>query len=161
MNGTVYAEGSMKVAISVWPAALAFVGLGCAAQLPLLEEACRLAQRQLSLVPNRSLEKSMTTFTDNGHSYSGCVVRLQGNRTRIKEVHYPGALFYPFEGSALYQQGWRADREADGPDGASFRISKEDVFCLVQGNWDGGDDTDPRYVPSTRYEVIVSCSYQE
>lgn len=150
----------MKVTISAWLAGLALASLGCSAQAGLLEEACDLAYRQLSSVPNLSLKKSVGSFTDNGQSYSGCVVRLDGDRTRIKDAHYPDPLFYPSEGSVLYQQGWRADREADGPDGTSFRISKQNAFCLVEGKWDGGDDSDPKYAPSSRYEVVVSCSYQ-
>lgn len=151
----------MKVTISAWLSALALASFGCAAQAGLLEEACDLANRQLSVVPRLSLDKSTSSFTDNGHSYNGCVVRLKGDRTKINDAQYPGPLFYPSAGSALYQQGWRADREADGPDGTSFRISNQNVFCLVEGNWDGGDDSDPKYVPSTRYEVIVSCGYQK
>lgn len=151
----------MKVTISTWLTGLAIASFGCSAQAGLLDEACGLAHRQLNSVPNLSLNKSTGSFTDNGHSYSGCIVRLQGDRTKIKDAHYPGPLFYPSEGSALYRQGWRADREADGPDGTSFRISRQNVFCLVEGNWDGGDDSDPKYVSSTRYEITVSCSYQK
>ena len=151
----------MKVTISSWLAGLVIVSSGCAAQAGLLESACGLAYRQLSPVPNLSLNKSTSNFTVKGHSYRGCIVRLKGDRTRIKDVQYPGPLFYPSEGSTLHQQGWRADREADGPDGTSFRISKQNVFCLVEGSWDGGDDSNSKYVPSTHYEVIVSCSYQK
>jgi hypothetical protein len=139
---------------------MALASFGCFAQAGLFEEVCDLAYRQLSSVPSLSLKISTGSFTDNGHSYSGCIVRLEGDRTKIKEVHYPGPLFYPSEDSALYQQGWHADREADGPDGTSFRISKQNVFCLVEGNWDGGEHGDRKYIPSTRYEVIVSCGYQ-
>lgn len=150
----------MKVTILAWLTGLALASFGCSAQAGLLEEACDLAYRQLSSVPNLSLKKSTGNFTNDGHSYSGCVVHLEANRTKIKDVHYPNSLFYPSEGSVLYQQGWRTDREADGPDGTSFRISKQNVFCLVEGKWDGGDDSDPKYVPSTRYDVIVSCGSQ-
>ena len=47
---------------------------------------------------------------------------------------------------------------ADGPDGTSFTAIKMNVFCVVEGHWDGGDDSDPSYVPSTRYEVVVKCA---
>jgi hypothetical protein len=151
----------MKIAISTWLTGLALVSLGSPAQAGLLEDVCGLVYRQFSSVPNLNLTKSTGSFTDNGQSYSGCIVRLEGDRTKIKDTQYPGPLFYPSEGSALYQQGWRADREADGPDGTSFRISKQNVFCLVEGNWDGEDDNDSKYVPSARYQAIVSCSYQK
>lgn len=150
----------MKLSISAWLSALVLTSFGCSAQAELLEEACDMAYRQLSSVPNQSLKRSTGSFTGGGHSYSGCVVRLSGDRTKIKDAHYPEPLFYPSKGTLLFQQGWRADREADGPDGTEFRVSKQNVFCIVEGNWDGGDDSGTKYVPSTRYEVIVSCAYQ-
>jgi len=140
---------------------LAAPNFGHATQTVLPEEICNLVYSQLNTVPHHDLNKLADTFTDNGNTYSGCVVRLNSDRTKIKGIHYPGPLFYPFEASALHQQGWRADREADGPDGTSFRISKQNVFCLIEGRWDGGDDSDPKYVPSTHLEVVASCSFQK
>jgi hypothetical protein len=58
----------------------------------------------------------------------------------------------------LNEEGWCGDRMADGPDGTSYMAIKEDIFCAVEGRWDGGDDSDPTYVPSPRYEVIVKCA---
>ena len=154
-------ESGVKAIIAACLTGLALASFGCPARAGLLEEACDLAHRQLGSVPNLELNTSTGSFSDYGRSYRGCIVRLAGNRTKIEDAHYPGPLFYPSEGSALYRQGWRADREADGPDGTSFRIFRKNVFCLVEGNWDGGDDSDPKYVPSTRYEIIVSCGHQE
>ena len=149
----------MKITVWAWFVAVTLIGAGSPAQAGPLEEACNLAYRQLSAVPHSSLVKSIENFTDNAHSYDGCVVRLKGDRKKIKDAQYPEPLFYPSEGSVLYQEGWRADGEADGPDGTSFRILKQNIFCRVDGRWDGGDDSDPKYVPSTRYEVSVSCGY--
>jgi hypothetical protein len=151
----------MKLAIWAWSTAVAVIGGGSPEQAGPVEQACDFAYKQLSAVPHLSLIKSTGSFSVNSHSYDGCIVRLKGDRKRVDDAQYPAPLFYPSEGTALYQQGWRADIEADGPDGTSFRISKQTVFCLVEGNWDGGDDSDPKYVPSTRYEVIVSCSDQK
>lgn len=47
---------------------------------------------------------------------------------------------------------------ADEPDGTSFTAIKMNVFCLVEGSWDGGVDSNPKYVPSTRFEVVVKCA---
>lgn len=151
----------MKIVIPACLVGLALAGYGCSAQAGPLKEACDLAQQRLSSVPNARLGQSTATFSDDGHAHRGCIVRLEGSRTEITDVHYPGPLLYPSEGSELYRLGWRADREADGPDGTSFRIARQDVFCLVEGRWDGGDDGDPTYVPSPRYEVIASCGHQE
>jgi len=122
-----------------------------------VEAACDRAYRALDNVPHTSLTSAAGPFTDDGRAYDGCIVRLEGARDRVGDTEYPVPLLYPSAGSGLYDEGWRADAEADGPDGTSFRISRENVFCRVVGIWDGGDDSDPDYVPSTRYEVIVAC----
>jgi len=36
---------------------------------------------------------------------------------------------------------------ADGPDGTTLGLKSRTVFCLIEGKWDGGDDTDTTYVP--------------
>jgi hypothetical protein len=136
---------------------LALVGASIGARAGALEDACDLVHRKLSSVPSKSLKRSMGDFERDGQSYRGCIVRLDGTTKTITDAHYPAPLFYPSEGSSLYKDGWRADREADGPDGTAFRISKQDLFCLVEGSWDGGDDSDPKYVPSTRYKIEVMC----
>jgi len=149
----------MKITIWALFVAVTFIGAGSPAKAGPLEEACNLAYKQLSAVPHSSLVKSIGNFTDNAHSYDGCIVRLKGDRKKVTAAQYPEPLFYPSQGSVLYQEGWRADGEAGGPDGTSFRILKKDIFCRVDGRWDGGDDSDPKYIPSTRYEVSVSCGY--
>lgn len=151
----------MKLTILAWSMGLVLAGLGCSVRAGPLEEACGLAYGQLSSVPNLSLSRTTGVFKVDADSYSGCIVRLVGDITKVKRDQSLDTLFYPFEGSSMYRQGWRADREADGPDGTSFRISRRGVFCLVEGDWDGGDDSNPNYVPSRRYEAIVSCSYQK
>lgn len=51
--------------------------------------------------------------------------------------------------SALWARGWVAHHgyDADGPDGTAFGLLAHDYFCLVEGSWDGGDDSDSTYVP--------------
>ena len=58
----------------------------------------------------------------------------------------------------LNEDGWCCDQMADGPNGTSYRALRKNVFCAVEGSWDGGDDSDPTYVPSPHYEVIVKCA---
>jgi len=41
---------------------------------------------------------------------------------------------------------------ADGPDGTSQVYLKNGVMLLLNGKWDGGDDSDSTYVPSTDFE---------
>jgi hypothetical protein len=94
----------MKITVSAWLTGLALMSLGCPVRAALLDDVCGLVYRQLSSVPNLDLTKSTGSFKDNGRSYRGCIVRLEGDRARIKDSQYPGPLFYPSEGSALYQQ---------------------------------------------------------
>ncbi len=56
-------------------------------------------------------------------------------------------------------RGW-SDRtmiSADGPDGTVVGLYRSGVTCVVEGRWDGGDDSDTTYVPSDTMEVRVSC----
>ena len=123
-----------------------------------LEETCRYIHERLRSVKGGQVTKSQGEFTHDSRVYRGCVVQLQGDRKIVTGAYDPSDLFYPFPGSLRYRQGWRADQEADGPDGTSFRLFKGNTFCLVEGQWDGGDDADPAYVPATKIEVAVRCS---
>lgn len=143
----------------------------CSAHAGLLEETCDLVYRKLGSGPYERLTKSIETFTNDSKSYHGCVMRLSGNANKARATQSPGSLFghslpYCPDGKLpedlprelLNEDGWCGDRMADGPDGTSYRALKEDVFCAVAGSWDGGDDSDPKYVPSPHYEVIVKCA---
>jgi hypothetical protein len=57
-------------------------------------------------------------------------------------------------------RGW-SDRTmiaADGPDGTVQGVHRGGVTCLLEGRWDGGDDSDSTYVPSDTIEVRVACT---
>ncbi|MHB1095673.1 MAG: hypothetical protein ACYC3F_05830 [Gemmatimonadaceae bacterium] len=57
-------------------------------------------------------------------------------------------------------RGW-SDRtmiSADGPDGTVQGVHRRGVTCLLEGRWDGGDDSDSTYVPSDTIEVRVACT---
>ena len=125
-----------------------------------LDEACEFAYSKLKSVSSAEVNQATGTFTYRDQHYQGCIIKLTADRTKITDAQFPAPLFYPFEDSATYMAGWRADiqSEADGPDGTVFRIVKGNAFCVVEGKWDGGDDSDKKYVPSTKYEVIVQCS---
>jgi len=139
----------------------------CDTHAGLLEETCDLVYEKLGSGLNEKLTKSIETFTNDGESYHGCIIRFLGDANRITETQRPGGLFgdgVPYcPGGKLSpnvspnKDGWCGDRMADGPDGTYFRAFKNDVFCVVQGSWDGGDYSDPTYVPSPRYSVTVMC----
>ena len=46
---------------------------------------------------------------------------------------------------------------ADGPDDTVQGYHRYPATCIVEGHWDGGDDSDSTYVPSDTMEVRLSC----
>ena len=46
---------------------------------------------------------------------------------------------------------------ADGADGSVMGFVTKQFLCVVEGRWDGGDDTDSTYVPPPGCEVTVTC----
>lgn len=58
---------------------------------------------------------------------------------------------------ALNAAGWTAHNAyaADGPDGSAMGFVSKRHFCYVEGHWDGGDDSDPRYVPAPGCSLSV------
>jgi len=125
-----------------------------------LDEVCDFAYAKLRSVRGAQVARTIGGFTYRDRQYQGCILTLTGDGTGSADGDIPQSLLYPFEDSTSYKAGWRPDieSEADGPDGTFFRIVRGNTFCLVEGRWDGGDDSDPTYVPSDRYEVIVQCS---
>jgi hypothetical protein len=47
---------------------------------------------------------------------------------------------------------------ADGPDGSDIGYSRDGLLCVIEGRWDGGDDTDPTVVPGPDFDVFVTCA---
>jgi len=143
----------------------------CNAYAGVLEDTCGLVYEKLSSGPYERLTKSIESFTEDGKQYHGCVIRLSGNARNVTDRRRPDGLFgrslpYCPDGKLpadlprdlFNEDGWCGDKMADGPDGTSYRALKKNVFCAVEGRWDGGDDSDPTYVPSPRYEVMVKCA---
>lgn len=140
-----------------------------------LEEICSLVYKKLSSGPYENLTKSLESFVDDGKRYRGCVIRLSGDASKVTDTQRPaisldslfgdslpacpdGKLPVDLPRDLLNKDGWCVDKMADGPDGTSYRALKKGVFCAVEGHWDGGDDSDPKYLPSPRSEVIVKCA---
>ena len=143
----------------------------CHAHAGELEETCSFVHNKLKSGAYESLTKSIEHFTYGGKHYHGCVIRFSGNANKVTDTQRPdglsgnslpycpdGKLPADLPRDALNEDGWCGDKMADGPDGTSYRALKKNVFCAVEGRWDGGDDSDPKYVPSPQYEVIVKCT---
>jgi len=145
--------------------------LACNADAGVLRQTCNLVYKRLGSGPYESLTKSTGSFIDHDKRYYGCVIHLSGNINEVADTQRPYGLFgrpLPYcPGGKLPEDlphelvngdGWCDDRIADGPDGTSYRALKKGIFCAVEGLWDGGDDSDPDYVPSPRYDIIVKCA---
>ena len=70
---------------------------------------------------------------------SGCPHDLL--ETRLKETGWVEAYGY----------------SADGPDGMMIGLICKRFLCIIEAYWDGGDDSDSRYVPQPGCTVTVSC----
>ena len=146
----------------------------CDANAGLLEETCELVHKKLSSGPYDQLKRSTERFSSDGKSYLGCVINLTGKNDKTTATQNPdtllgNSLLYcpngkPQSGqrhTELNENGWCGDQHSGGPDGTGFRAFKENVFCLVSASWDGGDDSDPKYVPSPHIAITVKCALNE
>lgn len=61
--------------------------------------------------------------------------------------------------SALREAGWAPSYgySADGPDGSVMGFVSKRFLCVVDGHWDGGDDSDSTYLPEPGCQVTVTC----
>lgn len=86
----------------------------------------------------------------------GCMVRLDGRMSAFVQGETADQLVR----RGLHALGWREDLSyaADGPDGTAFAMRTIGTVCFARAEWDGGDDTDPAYVPADRYVLDVGCT---
>jgi len=134
------------------------VAVGSFAHADEASDACDYVSRRVSTFKGGLYRQAPDTFEDEGKIYRGCVVTVVGDRNKMPESFPPADRVYPKPGSAAAKAGWKADREADGPDGTSYRISRGNVFCLVSGSWDGGDASDPKVIPSSLFLITARCA---
>lgn len=118
---------------------------------------CDLAAQILSDFPSASMIRSEGEVEDyrTGRTGQGCRVEMKGSAAAFRETGEPDvALREKFAGSS-----WTEDYAyaADGPDGSAFAFRNGPVLCVFRAHWDGGDDSDPTYVPDDRYDVEVDC----
>jgi hypothetical protein len=61
---------------------------------------------------------------------------------------------------ALTRSGWipNLGYQADGTDGEVMAFVTRTFMCVVEGEWDGGDDTDSTYVPAPGCKLTVTCA---
>jgi hypothetical protein len=69
-------------------------------------------------------------------------------------------LFEAME-EAFDRAGWmsmEATYSADGPDGSDLGYSRDGLLCVIEGRWDGGDDSDATVIPGPEFDVFVTCA---
>ena len=62
-------------------------------------------------------------------------------------------------GAALARAGWveNPHYDADGPDGTDFAYFCHEALCLVEMQWNGGDDSDTTDVAAPGYSLVLTC----
>jgi hypothetical protein len=119
--------------------------------------ACDLAYRLSSRTRGVSIKRSTGRFQDETleHPVDGCQLSMKGSFRRATNGAVPDLLHTGFA-----EHGWQElyDYSADGPDGTSFAFRRDDVACVVRGQWEGGDDSDPNDQAGDWYRVSVICA---
>jgi hypothetical protein len=123
-----------------------------------VRDACDQVARVMGAFKGGLHRQYAETFEDDGKIYRGCLVTIVGDRRRVPGRTPPADRAYPKPGSTFSRAGWKADREADGPDGTSYRITRGDVFCVVNGAWDGGVTSDPKETRSPLFLITAQCA---
>jgi hypothetical protein len=86
---------------------------------------------------------------------AGCELVVRGSDTESSS-----SLFEAIE-KRFGEAGWmsmEATYSADGPDGSDLGYSRDGLLCVIEGRWDGGDDSDPTVTPGPDFDVFVTCA---
>jgi hypothetical protein len=119
--------------------------------------ACDLAYRLSAPTGGVSIRRDSGRFQDDTlpRPVEGCRLSMKGSFRRARDAAVPDRLHTGFADS-----GWQelVDYSADGPDGTSFAFRHDQVACVVRGEWDGGDDSEPNDKPGDWYRVTLICA---
>ena len=80
--------------------------------------------------------------------------------TRGSDAVSSSSLFEATE-KAFHEAEWmsmESTYSADGPDGSDLGYSRDGLLCVIEGRWDGGDDSDPTVIPGPEFDVFVTCA---
>jgi hypothetical protein len=86
---------------------------------------------------------------------AGCEFVVRGSDTASSS-----SLFEATE-KAFQEAKWtsmEAAYSADGPDGSDVGYSRDGLLCVMEGRWDGGDDSDSTLIPGSDFDVFVTCA---
>ncbi len=122
---------------------------------PAAQDECARILSAVQALPGTMVERREGTYYDENveRDLTGCMISVSGVWSELGGRANPGDTIYRL----LAGEGWKQEPRysADGPDGTFFALSKGEIWCFVRGQWDGGDDTDPEYVPSDVYQFFA------
>lgn len=157
----------MRVAVSQWWGKtlrvfrFALVPITVVAFAQDASSGCDTVARILADQPALAIDRSEGQVRDyrTGEVGRGCRVEVKGSVSAYRDSDAPDV----FLRKQLAGLGWTEDYQygADGPAGSAFAFRRGSVLCLFQASWDGGDDSDPSYVPDDRYDIEVDCLVKE
>lgn len=86
----------------------------------------------------------------------GCLLSIVGDDKRNSSLLDELYAWQTEQFSKLFP-GWKFDTMAEGDDGSTACIHKEQVSCFVAGRFDGGDDLSPQQLRSTLFLIEIGC----
>lgn len=127
---------------------------------PAAVAACDTIGGLIAALPALRLERLPTAPLDSSWRGSGARAAC-----RLRAVGHLEGAYYSLDTLVgwLQTRGWRENTifAADGPDGTHRGLQRAGVTCILEGRWDGGDDSDESYVPSDTLEIHGGCATSE
>jgi hypothetical protein len=122
---------------------------GCAAVAEVLRSAASKVADSASIITS---PRDTTSTLLSQRSEPACVVTWRDSTS------HGGPLDDIY--ARLEHAGWQQRPNlfsADGPDGSAVAYSRGDIACVIDGSWDGEDDSDSTYVPKPGFAFVVTC----
>ncbi len=126
------------------------------ASYPSLEVVCREIATMMRRQPNDTgIVRRDTAFEyESGGTGRGCGLHLAGH-TNDGTIPVDSLI------AQLKRRGWSEPPgllyEADGPGSTIYGLVSKETLCVIDGETDGGDDSDSTYVPADYYDLTVTC----
>ena len=124
---------------------------------PVIENTVRQLYLAVIELPDIIIGQHKGIFLEESFNLSlhGEMLIVSGSWNELLEDQDPIMLISDF----FYQLNWQQEIEysADSPDGTFQIFSKKGIWAFIRGNWDGGDITDPTYIASDVYQIVVIC----
>jgi len=95
---------------------------------------CKKFQEKLPNLKHQKIVIESVSFRFDNTLYKGCELSFETKFSDIEMEKDYTDLFYPYEGSELFQEGWRSDDKhlTDGPGSSSNVIRNRDILCIVK-----------------------------